>query len=85
MTIREDTSPVAAVWFSLLGGKFRIRLIGDNCPGRRTGDVLDDDGNIIGSAHDSIYGGHGFAVHTKPFGGFVPEDQIDFVSQGETQ
>jgi hypothetical protein len=78
-TINADTNSVEAVWFSLLGGKFRVRLTDDNGPGRRYGQVLDDAGNQIGDASDSIYGGRGFAVHTRPFGGFVPEEQIEFV------
>lgn len=41
--------------------------------------VLDDAGNVIGSASDYIYSGSGFAVHTRPFGGYVAESQIEFV------
>jgi hypothetical protein len=78
-TIKADTDSVTAVWFSILGGKFRIRLSQDDGPGRRIGEVLDDSGNVIGSAQDYTYGGNGFAVHTRPFGGFVPMEQVEFV------
>lgn len=78
-TISANTSPVDAVFHSVLGGKFRVRLTRDNGPGRRSGEVLDDAGNRIGDASDYIYGGRGYAVHTRPFGGFVPESQIVYV------
>jgi hypothetical protein len=80
-TIKADTDSVTAVWHSILGGKFRVRLTQDNGPGRRYGFVLDDNDNIIGSAQDTTYGGRGFAVHTRPFGGFVPMEQIEFVTK----
>lgn len=81
----RELDAVSAVWHSLMGGKFRVRLSAwpnepvDTRPGHRFGDVLDEDGTVIGSAHDSTYGGRGFVVHTKPYGGFVPCDQIEFV------
>ncbi len=80
MAVNADTSAVAAVWYSLLGGKFPVRLH-DGCrePGHRYGDVLDEAGTTIGSAHDYIYGGRGWAVHTKPFAGYVPDEQIVIV------
>ena len=79
-TIKEDTNPVTAVWFALMGGKFRVRLhVEDHPTVSRWGDVLDDDDNVIGSASDFIYGGRGFAIHTKAYGGFVPSENIDFV------
>jgi hypothetical protein len=80
-TISNATDSLTAVRFAIAGGRFRVRLTEDNGPGRRWGDVLDDNGSVIGSAHDSIYGGRGFAVQTRPFGGFVSTDQIDFVDQ----
>ena len=58
---------------------FRLRLTEDNGPGRRHAEVLDADGKVIGSAMDYTYGGLGYAVHTKPFGGYVPLDMIEFV------
>lgn len=79
-TIQEKTDSVTAVFHALLGGMFRVRLTEDRGPGRRHGEVLDDAGNVIGSAADYIYGGKGFAVHTRPFGGYVPCDQIQFVA-----
>ena len=79
-TISRDTSPVDAVWFAISGGTFRIRLSGHAMrPGQRSGEVLDDAGNVIGSASDYIYGGRGFAVHTPAYGGFVSTDQVVFV------
>ena len=59
----------------------RVRLIDDRGPGRRSGDVLDDTGKVIGSAHDYPYDGRGYAVHTKPFAGFVPESDIEYVEE----
>lgn len=78
-TISADTDSVSAVFHAVLGGRFRVRLYRDNGPGHRSGHVLDDAGNRIGDAHDYIYGGRGFAVHTRPYGGYVPAEQIDFV------
>lgn len=82
-TITNETNPITAVWHSITGGKFRVRLTIDKYnsdqPGKRYGDVLDNDGNRIGDASDYIYGGRGFAIHTRPFGGFVPLEQIEFV------
>lgn len=78
-TIKSDTSPVQAVMFAVTGGTFRLQLTNDEGPGHRSGYILDDDGNRIGDASDFIYGGRGFAVHTKPFAGFVSIDQIEFV------
>jgi len=57
----------------------KIKLIGNNPPGRRSGQVIDDEGNIIGSAHDSTYGGGAFAVHSIRYAGYTPLDQIEFV------
>jgi hypothetical protein len=70
---------IPAVLYSLLGGKYLVRLTNKAArPGERSGAVLDAAGNVIGNASDYIYGGRGFAVHTKPFGGFVPSEQIVF-------
>lgn len=79
-TIQDTTNPVQAVWHACSGGRFRVKLRDKRAkPGSRGGYVLDDAGNVIGDASDYIYGGRGFAIHTKPFGGYVPDDQIDFV------
>ena len=77
-TIRADTSPVAAALFAVAGGKFRMRKDKDGfvpawSAGRR---VLDDDGNVIGSAH-RIYD-DGYAVETPPYWGYVPDSQIEW-------
>ena len=79
----EPTTPptdsVSAVWYALTGGKYIVRLTDEHAqPGNRSGDVLDSDGKVIGSASDYIYGGAGFAVHTRAFGGYVPTEQIVF-------
>jgi len=76
----DQSDSVAQVWSYLSGGKFRVRLDKPKARlGMRRGVVLDNAGNVIGDASDYIYGGTGFCVHTKPFGGYVPNDQIDFV------
>lgn len=54
--------------------RIRIHLTDNDGPGRRFGNVVDQQGNTIGSAHDYIYGGRGYAVHTERFGGFVPDN-----------
>ena len=73
-TITDDTSPTAAVYFAILGGKFYLRRV-DWSP--NIADVLNDSGEVIGSAH-RIYS-NSWAVHTKPFGGFVPDSQVVYV------
>jgi hypothetical protein len=80
MTISKDTPSPAAFMFAVLGGRFRLRLTEDNGPGRRYAQVLDGKGEIIGDASDFIYNGSGFAVHTAPFAGYVPVEQIEFVT-----
>jgi len=73
-------NPVQMVIYSLKGGKFRVRLSDSSAkPGRRQGHVLDENDNIVGDASDAIYSGRGFAIHTAPFGGFVPAEQVEFV------
>ena len=80
MTINANTNSVAAVMYSCLGGKFRIKLENNHAlPGHRYGAVLDDNGNTIGHAYDYTYHGGGFAVHTDPYAGYVPLTQIDFI------
>jgi hypothetical protein len=77
VTIRDDTSPVAGVLYAVLGGRFIVRLDDPKAePGRRSGRVLDDDGNVIGTASQYPYGASGYAVHTKAYGGFVPIAQV---------
>ncbi len=78
-TISSNTNCVSAMRHAVLGGTFRVRLNEDRGPGHRWGEVLDDAGNVIGSAQDYTYGGSGFAVHTRPFAGYVPTHQIEFV------
>jgi len=68
--------------FGIISGSLKIRVKLEDPSaesGRRYGYVLDESGNVIGDASDRIYGGTGFAVHTAPFGGFVPTDKIVFV------
>lgn len=78
-TIRADTSPVDAIWFAVLGGQFRVRLTEDNGPGLRSGEVLDEQGRVIGSASDFIYRGAGFCICTAPYHGYAALDQIALV------
>lgn len=80
-TISATTDSVTAVFHAVMGGAFRVRLQKESSkePGRRHVDVLDDAGNVIGGGYDYIYGGAGFAIHTKPFGGYVPEGQLVWV------
>lgn len=79
-TITSNTHPVDALRHTLLGGKFIVRLSDPEAkPGHRSGYVLDDAGDIIGDASDYIYSGRGYAVHTGPFAGFVPAEDIVIV------
>lgn len=76
--ITAETPSVAALWYTILGGQFRLRMVQDNGIGHRWANVLDAEGNCIGQADDFIYGASGWAVHTAPFAGFVPNSQIVF-------
>jgi hypothetical protein len=74
--IRGDEGAVAIVWLTCLGAKWRLRRI----PGdEHFCQVIGEDGQVIGSASNLIYGDRGWAVHTKPFGGFVAADEVVFV------
>ena len=79
-TIDAQWPAVEAVLFAVFGGTFRLRLTSDDGPGSRHADVLDDAGNVIGSASDYIYGGRGWAVSSRPFAGYVAEHQVEFVA-----
>jgi hypothetical protein len=72
-------SPVTAAMHVVLGGRVRIQLTEDLDPSRRSGQVVDEDGKIIGSATSYPYGASGFSVFTEPFAGFVPTWQVEFV------
>jgi hypothetical protein len=80
MTINSTTTPVTAVLFAVFGGRFRIHLTADRGPGHRFGDVLDDTGAVIAFASDVLSHGQAFVVSTSSFAGYVPLDQIDFVT-----
>ena len=71
-TIKVETDPLAAVFFAVAGGKFRLKSAEDGFV-----KVLDDDGNIIGSAY-RIYP-DGYAVETAPYAGYVADSQIEWV------
>jgi len=73
-TIHNDMNPLAAVYYWLFGGRFVLRYYSD-C--RDCAMVLDENKNTIGEAHAMRTGG--WAVHTKPFSGYVPSSQIVFV------
>lgn len=75
-TIDNSTDSVAGVWFALLGGKFLLRI--DHEFSSTFADVLDSCGNVIGSA-TQMYADGGWAVHTKPYAGYVEPSQIIFV------
>lgn len=77
--LSPDSSPVGAVMYVILGGRIRVQLTEDLDPSRRSGHVVDEDGNIIGTATSYPYGASGFSVHTEPFAGFVPVSQVEFV------
>lgn len=79
-TISKSTLPLAAELHAIAGGKIRIKLKNKRAPaGRRYGQVLDENNNVIGDASDAVFGGRRFSIHTRPFGGFVPVEQIEFV------
>jgi hypothetical protein len=75
-TTNEDTCPFAAMLHSIFGGKFLLHHYSD-C--KDTAMVLDSDGNIIGEAYTLRSHPRSWSIHTKPFGGTVPEEQIIFV------
>src|SRR5438477_11596304 len=75
-TINNSTDSVSAVWFSLLGGKFLLRI--DEEFSSTYAEVLDSEGNVIGSANQ-MYSDGGWAVHTVPFAGYVSPLQVVFV------
>lgn len=43
-------------------------------------DVLDGQGNVIGSAHRGPYRDYGWAIHTKDWAGFAPNSQIRYLA-----
>ena len=76
----RELDAVTAVFRSIFGGNYRVRLRDkDAPPGRRSGLVIDLDGEIIGSASDYTYSGSGFALHTSNYAGYVPIADIEFV------
>lgn len=78
-TIKADTDSYTGVLFAVLGGIFRLRITDGTEPGHRSAHVLDDEGELIGSAHDLIYGARGWAVSTHAYGGFVSAAQVELV------
>ncbi len=79
-TISSETDPLSAAMFSVLGGKFHLRITEDQGVGCRYADVLDDAGNKIGYAYDYLYPGSGWGVWTRPYAGYVPNEQVEVVS-----
>lgn len=71
-TFKTDMDAFTAVFFTVLGGKFRLQETEDGYV-----DVIDDDGETIGDAH-RIYS-DGWAVHAGEFAGYVPDTQIVMV------
>lgn len=80
-TINGETSSLAAVVHAVMGGKFRVRLTDDGKPGTRRGRVLDDEGNDIGEAYDSVYKGEAWCVATRPYHGYATLDQVEIVGR----
>jgi len=67
-------------------GKVRVRLTGNGLQERYpSGDVVDIDGNVVGMASSYTYGGNAFAVHTRPFAGYVRFDECEFVWMGSAR
>ena len=82
-TINQDTCPIVAVWHACTGGKFRVRLDEEaTSPGRRSGVVLNDAGEVIGRANDNLYGGRGWCIETMPYAGYASLDQVEIVGAG---
>lgn len=78
--VNPKADSATVLWQTLLGSKWRVRLSDPTAePGRRSGQVVDADGEVIGDASDYTYGGCWFAVHTPAYGGVVAVDQIEFV------
>ena len=74
----KETS-VQAIWLQCLGaGKYILKRDGGGkFRHYEHAQVLNPDGDQIGSA-TRIYS-DGWAIHTGPFGGYVPDNQIHFV------
>lgn len=74
-TGREDAaSLVVGVLMGVV--RFRLRL----CEGSDAfADVLDPDGNVIGSAHQ-FYADGGWSIQTRPFGGYVKPSEVEIVN-----
>jgi len=75
-TITNETDSVTAVWHSLTGRKFFLRI--DPNISETFADVIGENGEVIGSA-SRIYS-DGWAVQTRPFGGYVPDEQCIIVA-----
>ena len=74
-TLTGTENALEGVYFSVLGGTFKLKKT--TVDGYTFHDVVNDDGQVIGSAH-RIYS-DGWAVHTKPYAGYVPDSQIVMV------
>lgn len=77
----RDATAQEIIFASVLGGlRWTVQLRdGDRSPGLRSGLVIDRDGTVIGDASDYIYGGRGFAIHTRSFAGYVPAIDVDLI------
>jgi hypothetical protein len=76
--INGQEPALAQVHLALFGGKYLLRIIDPANP--TYGEILSPAGTVIGMATRSCYGLRGWAVHTKAFGGFVPNEQIVLVT-----
>lgn len=78
-TISKDMTALEGVFFAIGGGKFKVRLYERKGSRYRSGVVLDNEGNVIGSASDYTYGGAGWAIHTPMYAGHASLDQVVIV------
>jgi hypothetical protein len=82
MTGQEDS--VTSVWAMCLGtGKYLLRRDKGTATyhdsiASKWAQVVNEQGERIGDAHQ-MYADGGWAVHTRPFAGYVSPDQIQFV------
>ena len=78
MTGSEDS--VTAVWAQCLGvGKYLLVRDPDSKTWAR---VINEKGEQIGDANQ-MYSDGGWAVHTRPFAGYVPPSQVEFVGESK--
>jgi hypothetical protein len=76
----RDTDARTVFIYATFGGKFKVRLHDPNAErGNRWGSVIDNDGEVIGSANDSTYAGRHWCISTVPYAGCADLDQVEIV------